>query len=158
MVWLLATEREMSNTTKDILVSALTKKRAELAGQLERQQADMAKTIADLGTVDSALFMFAPEIKVEKIAPKQLPPMHPAGRGEMTHLALSILREAQEPISTQDLNRMVMEARNLNTNDKKLTNVMRERLHSILRNHRAHKRVRSIKSADSKYSLWEIVK
>ena len=53
---------------------------------------------------------------------------------------------------------MVMEARNLNTNDKHLTNVMRERVHSILRNHRAHKRVRSIKSHDRKYSLWEIVR
>ncbi|MGA3305260.1 MAG: hypothetical protein ABSC26_04535 [Stellaceae bacterium] len=148
----------MSNTSKEILITMLMKKRAELAGQLERQQADMAKTIADLGTVDSALFMFAPEIKVEKIAPKQLPPMHPAGRGEMTHLALSILREAREPISTQDLNRMVMEARNLNTNDKKLTSVMRERLHSILRNHRAHKRVRSIKDAARKCSMWEIVR
>ena len=148
----------MSNTSKEILITTLMKKRAELAGQLERQQADMAKTIADLGTVDSALFMFAPEIKVEKIAPKQLPPMHPAGRGEMTHLALSILREAKEPISTQDLNRMVMEARNLNTNDKKLTNVMRERLHSILRNHRTHKRVRSIKDTARKCSLWEIAK
>jgi hypothetical protein len=148
----------MSNTSKEILVSTLMKKRAELAGQLERQQADMAKTIADLGTVDSALFMFAPEIQVEKIAPKQLPPMHPAGRGEMTHLALSILREAKEPISTQDLNRMVMEARNLNTNDKKLTNIMRERLHSILRNHRTHKRVRSIRDAVRKCSAWEIVR
>ena len=146
----------MGNTSKDILISELTKKRAELAGELERNQAEHARIIADLGTVDSALFMFAPDIKVEKIAPKQLPPVYPAGRGEMTMLALSILRDAKAPISTQDLNRMIMEARNLNTNDTALVNMMRERLHSSLRNHRAHGRVRSTKSQDGKFSLWQL--
>jgi len=136
----------------------LIAKRAELAGAFERNQADHANIIADIGTVDSALFMFAPEVRVDKIAAKQLPAMHLAGRGEMTLMALNVLREAREPMSTQDLNIKVMEARNLNTNDPKLVNVMRERLHSCLRNHRAHKRVRSIKSTDGKYSLWEIAR
>lgn len=148
----------MGNTSKEILISELVRKRAELTGALERNQAEHAKIIADIGTVDSALFMFAPEIRVDKIAPKQLPAIHLAGRGEMTLMALNILREAHEPMSTQDLNIKVMEARNLNTNDHKLVNTMRERLHSCLRNHRAHKRVRSIKSADGKFSLWEIVR
>lgn len=148
----------MSNTSKDILINELVRKRAELTGALERNQSQHAKIIADIGTVDSALFMFAPDVKVDKIAPKQLPPLHPAGRGEMTMLALAILRDASKPISTQDLNRMVMEARNLNTNDAALVDMMRERIHSVMRNHRAHKRVRSVKSSDGKYSLWEIVR
>jgi hypothetical protein len=148
----------MSNTSKDILVAELIRKRAELTGALERNQAEHAKIIADIGTVDSALFMFAPEIRVDKILPKQLPALHLAGRGEITLMALNILREATKPVSTQDLNLRVMEARNLNTNDPKLVNTMRERLHSCLRNHRSQKRVRSIKSADGKYSLWEIAR
>lgn len=148
----------MSNTTQDILVNALMAKRAELGGALERNQAEQAKIIADIGTVDSALFMFAPHVTVDSIAPKQLPPIFPAGRGEMTLLALDILRKAAAPISTQDLNLQIMKARNLNTNNAELVNTMRERLHSSLRNHRRHKRVRSIKSADGKYSLWEIVR
>lgn len=148
----------MSNTSREILVAELVRKRSELTGQLERNQAEHAKIIADIGTVDSALFMFAPDVKVDQIVAKQLPPSHPAGRGQMTMFALSLLREAKRPISTQDLNRMIMEARNLNTNDTALVNTMRERLHSSLRNHRAHKRVRSIKSPDGKFSLWEIVR
>lgn len=148
----------MSNTSKDILINELVRKRAALAGALERNQAEHAKIIADIGTVDSALFMFAPDLKVDKIAPKQLPPLHPAGRGEMTMLALAILRDAKKPISTMDLNRMVMEARNLNTNDAALVDMMRERIHSVMRNHRAHKRVRSVKSEDGRYSLWEIMR
>lgn len=51
-----------------------------------------------IGTVDSALFMFAPEIRIDKIAPKSLPALHLAGRGEMTLMALSLLRDAKEPI------------------------------------------------------------
>lgn len=148
----------MGNTARDILVGELMRKRAELAGALERNQAQHAKIIADIGTVDSALFMFAPEVKVEEIAARQLPPLHPAARGQMTLMALGFLREAKAPISTIDLNRMIMEARNLNTNDAALVDTMRERLHSSLRNHRAHSRVRSIKSADGKFSLWEIVR
>ncbi|MFI4986214.1 MAG: hypothetical protein ACHQF3_02140 [Alphaproteobacteria bacterium] len=148
----------MSNTSREILVAELMRKRAELTGALERNQAEHAKIIADIGTVDSALFMFAPEVKVEEIAARQLPPSHPAARGQMTLMALSFLREAKGPISTIDLNRMIMEARNLNMNDAALVHTMRERLHSSLRNHRAHGRVRSIKSADGKFSLWEIVR
>lgn len=102
--------------------------------------------------------MFAPEVRVDKIIPKNLPAAHMAGRGEMTLMALNVLREAKAPISTQDLNIKVMQLRNLNTNDAKLVDTMRERLHSCLRNHRARKRVRSIKSADGKFSLWEIVR
>ncbi len=150
----------MSNTSNDILVNALTEKRAELMGALERNQAEHARIIADLGTVDSALFMFAPELRarVDKIVPKKLPPAHLSGRGEMTLMLFDILRDAREPISTQELNRMVMEARNLNTADAALVDMMRQRIHSCLRNHRAHKRVRSIKSADGKASLWELVR
>src|SRR4051812_48007636 len=104
----------MGNTSRDILVAELTKRRAELTGALERNQAENAKIIADIGTVDSALFMFAPEVRVDQIAPKHLPAMHLAGRGEMTLMALSILREATKPMSTQDLNVAVMHERNLN--------------------------------------------
>jgi hypothetical protein len=148
----------MGNTSRDILISELIAKRAELTGALARNQGEQAKIIADIGTVDSALFMFAPEIRVDKITPKQLPALHLAGRGEMTLMVLSILRDAKEPISTEDLNLLVMKARNLNTNDHKLVNTMRIRLHSCLRNHRTHGRVRSAKSADGKFSRWEIVR
>lgn len=148
----------MGNTSDDILVNRLTEKRAELLGALERAQSEVARLIADLGTVDSALYMFAPHVKVDKITPKNLAPVFPAGRGELTMMALNVLRTETAPISTQDLNIKVMEARNLNTNDSVLVNTMRERLHSSLRNHRAHKRVRSIKSADGKFSLWEVAR
>ncbi len=146
----------MGNTSIDILVNELVSKRAELTGALERNQAEQARLVADIGTVDAALFMFAPHVSVGKIAPKQLPPIYAAGRNEITMLALNFLREARAPISTQDLNRMIMTARNLNTNDTALVDKMRERLHSSLRNQRVRKRVRSIKSQDGKYSLWEI--
>lgn len=159
MEGLLAAEcREVSNTSKDILVNALKEKRADLMGALERNEAERVKIIADLGTVDSALFMFAPEIRVDKIAAKHLPPAHLSGRGEMTRILFNILRDAREPISTMVLNRMIMEARNLNTADVALVEKMRGRTHSCLRNHRAHGRIRSVKSADGRESLWEVAR
>jgi len=148
----------VSNTSADIMANVLTEKRAELVGALERAQEEVARIVADIHVVDAALKMFAPHIEVETIAPKALPPLAPAARGEITMLALTILRETGKPMSTQDLNFRIMEARNLNTNDPVLVNMMRVRLHSSLRNHRSHKRVRSAKSADGKSSLWEIVR
>lgn len=148
----------MGNTSTEILINALTAKRAELASALERNQAEQAKIIADLGTVDSALLMFAPHIKVDAIAPKQLPPVFAAERGEISLLAFDILRNAAAPMSVKDLNLQIMIARNLNTNNAKLVSMMRERLQATLRNKRRQKQVRSIKSANGEYLLWEIVR
>ena len=146
----------MSNTSKDILVAELIRKRAELTGALQRNQTELAKIMGEIGTIDSALFMFAPEVRVDKIVGKELPAMHLAGRGEMTLIVLDILRQAHEGIQTDALNLMVMKARNLNVNDPKLVRMMYQRLHSCLRNHRNQKRVRSRKGPDGKATLWEI--
>ena len=146
----------MGNTSLDVTINLLTEKRAELMGALERTQAELARIMADINVVDAALRMFAPHIHVETISPKVMAPVYQAGRGEITMLALNILRLSPTPISTQDLNIQIMEARNLNTNDSVLVNVMRERLHSSLRNQRKHGRIRSTKNADGKFSLWEI--
>jgi len=148
----------MGNTSREMLISELVRKREELTGALQRNQTEHAKIMADIGTVDSALFMFAPEIRVDKIIGKQLPAMHLAGRGEMTLIVLDILRTAREGIATDALNLQVMKARNLNVNDPKLVRTMYQRLHSCLRNHRSQKRVKSSRSQDGKTTLWEIAR
>lgn len=147
----------MSNTSEDIVANVLMKKRAELLAQIEHHQNELGRLLADIDTVDASIRIFAPHIVVETIAPKMLPPRHAAARGEITMLVLSILRDAPDPIRTEEINRLVMEARNLNTADKELTKMMLQRIHSCLRNHRKHGRVRSVKNAEENCSMWEVV-
>ena len=145
----------MSNM--ETAVRVLMDKRGELLGQLERIQSEQSRVFADLGTIDATIMMLDPTAQLTEVLPKHLPPLHQAAKGEVIIIAFNILREAKEPISTQELNLKIMEARNINTHDPNLVAIMRERLHSALRNHRNKGRLRSIKSQDGKYSLWEIV-
>ena len=146
----------MSNL--ETAIKVLTDKRGELLGALERIQVEQAKVFADLGTLDAAILMLDPDFKLEAVLPRHLPAIHHAGKGEMTILAFNILRDAKEPMSTQELNLKIMEARNINVNDPNMISMMQSRLHSSLRNHRGKGRLRSIKSEDGKYSLWELVR
>jgi hypothetical protein len=138
------------------VVSGLVKKRAELAGLIQQHQDTLAKLLADVNTIDAAILMFAPGYVLETISPKQMPAPHAAMRGEITSLVLGILRDAGEPVPTEEITRRVMVARGLSPADKTLFKVMLQRVHSCLRNHRKHRRVRSTKSVDRKYSQWEV--
>jgi hypothetical protein len=148
----------MSNTSKDILLTELKRKRSEMAGDLERLEIKRDKFIADIGAIDATIAIYDPSFVGEALPVKQLPPVHPATRGSVSQLLFSILREASAPISTYDLNIHVMRRRNLNTADPKLVKMMHERVLSTLKNHRDRKVLKSIKPADSKFALWELVR
>jgi hypothetical protein len=155
MVWLLAAERAMKN---EHVISGLLKKRAELAGRIDRHQSELVAMLSDLSAIDSALRIFDPEIDLAEITMKPMPPRHGAARGQMTLLALNVLREANEPLRTEEINRRIMIARGLSTADKPLARMMLERLHSCLRHHRKHGRVRSVRGPGNKFSLWEAIR
>jgi hypothetical protein len=138
------------------VVSGLVKKRAELAGLIQQHQDTLAKLLADVNTIDAAILMFAPGYVLETISPKQMPAPHAAMRGEITSLVLSVLRDAGEPVATEEITRRVMTARGLSPADKTLFKLMLQRIHSCLRNHRKHQRVRSIKDERRKCSMWQV--
>jgi hypothetical protein len=56
------------------VVTALIAKRAELAGQLEDAQAEVRRIVIDLDNVDSTLRICKPDIDLDEIRPKPLPP------------------------------------------------------------------------------------
>ena len=53
-------------------------KRAELAGELEHHQAKVRQLLIDLDSVDATIRLFKPDINLEEIRPKPLPPCHAA--------------------------------------------------------------------------------
>ena len=139
------------------LVHGLIDKRAELAGQIEHAQTRLRQLIIDLDHLDATIRLFKPDIDLEDIRPKPLPPRHSAFRGEVARVVLGALRQSDEPLSSHDLALHVMAERGLNTADKGLVKTMQKRVGSCLRWHRAKGALRSAEGPDG-FLLWEIVR
>jgi len=83
----------------------------------------------DLDHVEETVRLFAPDIDIAAIAPRPVPPMHHAFRGETRRIVLESLRKAAGPRSTTttQLTECVMRERGLNLNDSKLCRTMSQR-------------------------------
>ncbi len=55
------------------VVTALVKKRAELAGLIEHLQSQVRESVLALDNVEATLRIFAPDIDLDEIAPRQVP-------------------------------------------------------------------------------------
>lgn len=137
------------------LLSGLMRRRAELAGKLEHHQAVARQVIIDLDNIDATIRMFEPDIELDEIKPKPLPPRHAAYKGEVARIVLATLRDAKRPCSTQDLTMHVMAERGMNTADKRLVKTVTKRVGSCLRHHRNKGLLRSSEGL-GQHLVWEI--
>ena len=86
------------------VITALVKRRAELAGDIETTQAKLKQKILDLDHLDRTLLMFDPDYRIESIKAKAFrPPEDWSKRGQMTRIILGILRQAAEPLCSRDI-------------------------------------------------------
>jgi len=86
------------------VVTGLVAKRAELAGRIVACRRELARLETEVGHLDGAIKLFAPDYKLERIRPKA------AGRGqrlfrqgECQRLVLESLRDAAQPLSAARL-------------------------------------------------------
>ena len=121
----------------DHVLSGLIKKRAELAGRIEAAQIAVRQLVIDLDHVDATIRVFDPDIDLEDVRPKPLPPRHSAFRGEVARIVLSTLRQSKKAITTKDLAMQMMADRGLNTADKGTVKMMVKRVGACMRNYRA---------------------
>ena len=91
------------------VVSALTNKRAEIAGMIARAQQQLGQFRADLVHLDATIRLFVPAIEPETIPPKRIRQsdlwFEPGG---LSRRVLDALRRAGAPIRAPDLVRAVM--------------------------------------------------
>lgn len=138
------------------VVSGLVKRRAELAGDIEKAHEALRRMVADLENLDATILQFEPDFKVEAIKPKAFrPPKDWSNRGEMTRICLSILRQAAEPLTARDIAYQLLTERALNRDDQRLLRVMRSRVATALRLQRDKGVVQS-KQGPGQYMLWQI--
>ena len=136
------------------VITALVKRRAELAGKIEAAHEGLRKMIVDLENLDATIVQFDPDYQVEAIRPKAFrPPKDWSNRGEMTRIILSILRQAAEPLTTRDIALQLLTERALDRNDLRLLRLMTKRVGVALRGQRGT--LRSTQGP-GQYMLWEV--
>lgn len=141
--------------THEHTISGLLAKRSEIAGKLEHHQSLVRQLIIDLDNIDATIRMFAPDIELNEIKPKPLPPRSAAYKGEVSRIVLETLRTAKHPCSTQELTMHVMAERGMNTADKALVRIVTKRVGACLRHHRNKGILRSNEGL-GQLLMWEI--
>jgi len=140
------------------VVSGLVKRRAQLAGDIEKAHESLRRMVLDLENLDATILQFDPTYQVETIKPKAFrPPKDWANRGEMTRIVLSILRQASEPLTSRDIALQLLVERALDKNDQRLLRLMTKRVGVALRGQKDKGVVRS-EQGPGQYMIWEIAK
>lgn len=140
------------------VVPGLVKRRAELAGDIERTHEALRKMVLDLENLDATIIQFAPDYAPEGIKAKTFrPPADWSKRGEMTRVILSVLRCAEEPLTTRDIAYQLIVERALDKNDQRLAKLMCKRVGVALRGARERGVVQSLEGP-GQYSLWELAR
>jgi hypothetical protein len=86
------------------VIGALSNKRAELAGIVSQLERQLAQQQANLAHLDATMRLFDPNIRPDKIRPKQRRARSVWFRpGECLRLIYDELREAAEPMTTRQL-------------------------------------------------------
>lgn len=137
-------------------LSALLRKRAELAGLFEHHQAVARQLLIDIDNLDATIRMFDPDIDLADVKPRPLPPRHAAYKGEVARIVLGTLRDAKRPCSTQELTMHVMAERGMNTADKRLVKTVTKRVGACLRHHRNKGLLRNAQGLGQRI-MWEVV-
>src|SRR5688572_9119658 len=119
----------LEGSMTDYVVTGLVKRRAELAGEIERTHEALRKMVLDLENLDATIVQFSPGFVPEAIRAKTFrPPADWSKRGEMTRVILSVLRCAAEPLTTRDIAYQLLVERALDKHDQKLARLMTKRV------------------------------
>lgn len=142
--------------TDSHVVSALKAKRAELAGRIDALQDQLREAMIDVDHVDCTLRLFVPDIDLDEIRPKPLPPRHHAFKGQVTRAILAMLR-AEGAMDAKAITIRLMAERELNPNDKALAKAMQKRIGAALRNLRDRQLVASAHGRGG-LLVWEVAR
>lgn len=135
-------------------ITALRDKRGELAGQIDALQDQLRQSYIDMDHIDATLRMFQPDIELDEIKPKPLPPRHRAFKGQVTRSILAMLRK-EGPMDARAITLRLMAERELNVNDSGLQKAMHKRIGAALRNLRERTLVQS-ERGKSGLLVWQI--
>lgn len=137
------------------VVTALIKKRSDLAAEIEQLQNKLKQTVIQLDHVEATLRIFKPDIDLGEVMPRRVPTAHHAFRGEMSRIILETLRQTERPLTSIQLTEAVMKERGLDVDDKVLRRTITKRVCACLRHWRNKGALKSTSGAGD-LNLWEV--
>lgn len=138
------------------VVTALIAKRGELAGRIEHLQEELRQAVVDLDNVEATLRIFAPDLEIPDLAPRQVAPALPPMKGDTTRIVLNAIHAADRPPTTNELTEVVMKARGLDTENAALFRVMSKRVGACLRNLKNERGIVRSMPGPGQQNLWQI--
>lgn len=95
------------------VISALVDKRARIDGEIQMRRYQIARLEMELAHIDAVIRMFRPGYDIAKIATKRTIERSKTGtaRGSGVREALTILREAGEPLTSRDIAERILAKR-----------------------------------------------
>ena len=137
-------------------ISALVRKRAELAGLIEHRRIELDAMVANLGHLDATLRLLDPGIRLDAIRPKAQRPAADPGRPEITtRMVLDALRRAGEALSTREIAARLLAEMGADGGDEKLLRAVAERVGEALRRQRRKGVARSAQGLGQEM-LWRL--
>src|SRR5271154_4710632 len=112
----------------DHVLSALVRKRGELAGQIDAAQNVVRQLMGDLAHLDATLRLFEPGINLSGVKIRVVPGHAAALYGEMTRNIMDVLRGASEPQSVRQITAAIVAKRGLAADDGELIEALRKRV------------------------------
>lgn len=137
------------------VLSALARKRGELAGEAEALRARLAQIGTDLAHVDATIRLFDPGYDLAGIRAKRPRGPDVARPGEMSRFVLDALREAAEPMPTPAIAARLMAGRDLDARDRALVRNLTKRVGMALRHQEQRGTVRS-EAGPGRVLLWSV--
>ncbi len=136
------------------VLAGLTKRRAELSGEAEVLHARLMEIGADVGHLDAVIRQFDPDYDLSSIRPKRPRGPDVAGRGEMSRFILGVLRDATEPVMTQEVARRLMTERGQDMEDRRLVAQTMKRVGMALSRQKTNGVVRSEQKVGGLFVWW----
>lgn len=139
----------------DYVLSGLTKRRAELAGEADALRARLATIAVDLGHLDAVIRLFDPDHDIASIRPKRPRGPDAAGRGERGKLVLDVLREAAGPIPAVEIARRMLAKQGQDADDVRLVRQVTKRVEAALARQEKRGVVQAVREA-GKAVVWQV--
>ena len=139
------------------VISGLMRKRADIAGDIERTQHALRKLVIELDAIDQAIRIFDPEADIGSIKPHHYPHKHAAFRGEMMRFVMDSLRTANgKPITTREIALGVAKGRGLREDDAELLLLLRKRVGACITHLRKQGVVREVEGTGD-LKQWALI-
>lgn len=114
------------------VISALTAKRAELAGLIAHHRKEMVRLSEEVKMLDATIKLFEPDYRIESIKPKRFQEKNSFFKhGEASRMIFDILRKLDSPVSTNDITKAIMSSKGIGAEcEKPLQSTILTALHS----------------------------